>query len=95
VKASHVFNSEHVAALESEDRKVWQNPEEILRAMEPKPQWVAADLGCCSGYFTIPLSKMVKKVYAIDVQQKMLNYLEDKIKKLEIKTIEPLSCARA
>ena len=56
--------------------------------MEVKPHFVAADLGCGSGYFTVPLSRRVKKVYGIDVQKEMLNFLEDKVKRLKIKNVE-------
>jgi len=73
-----------------EDRKIWQNPEEILETLRIKPDIVAADLGCGSGFFTIPLSKEVKKVYAIDVQKKMLEFLQEKIRRLRIRNIEPL-----
>jgi len=58
--------------------------------VELKPSYVAADLGCGSGYFTVPLAHMVKKVYGIDVQQEMLNFLEDKMKKQRIRNIVPL-----
>lgn len=90
MKRSHVFDPEHIAVLEAEDRKVWQNPDEILNVAELRPEFVAADLGCGSGYFTVPLARKVKKVYGIDVQREMLNFLEDKIKKRGIKNIDPL-----
>lgn len=90
MKDSHVFNPEHAAVLESEDRKTWQNPEEVLSAVELQPEFVAADLGCGTGYFTSALAQRVKKVYGIDVQKEMLKFLEDKIRKLGIKNIEPL-----
>ena len=87
---SHVFDPAHIAVLESENRKIWQNPEEILSAAEIKPQWTAADLGCGSGYFTTILARQVKKVYAIDVQKEMLDFLQDKIRRLKISNIELL-----
>jgi len=90
MKHSHVFDPEHVAVLEAEDRKVWQSPDEILNSVEMKPHFVAADLGCGSGYFTVPLARRVKKVYGIDVQREMLGFLEDKMKRLKVKNIEPL-----
>lgn len=90
MKHSHVFDPAHIAVLESEDRKTWQNPSKILGAVELQLNWVAADLGCGSGYFTVPLSFKVKKVYAIDVQKEMLSFLEDKIKRLKIRNIELL-----
>ncbi len=90
MKCSHVFDPKHVAVLESEERKIWQNPEEILSAVEMKPHFIAADLGCGSGYFTVALARKVKKVYGIDVQEEMLGFLEAKMGKLKIKNIELL-----
>jgi len=62
------------------ERKIWQNPEEILGTVEIKPDFVAADLGCGSGFFTLPLSQKVKKVYGINIQKEMLESLEQKFK---------------
>lgn len=87
---NHLFDAKNIGVLEMEDRKVWQNPEDILGVVEIKPEFVAADLGCGSGFFTVPLSKKVKKVYGIDVQKEMLQFLEQKIRKFNIKNIEPL-----
>jgi ubiquinone/menaquinone biosynthesis C-methylase UbiE len=85
---SHVFDPEHIAVLESENRKLWQNPEEILSIAKLRSDWIAADLGCGSGYFTTILARQVKKVYAIDVQKEMLDYLAEKIKRLKIGNVE-------
>jgi ubiquinone/menaquinone biosynthesis C-methylase UbiE len=87
---SHVFDPAHIAVLESEDRKIWQNPDKILSATEIMPRWIAADLGCGSGYFTVVLARRVKKVYAIDVQKEMLDFLEDKIRRMRISNVELL-----
>ena len=90
MKKSHVFDPKHVAILEMENRKLWENPEEILGAVEIKSDFVAADLGCGSGFFTVPLSKKARKVYGVDVQKEMLGFLEQKIQRLKIKNIVPL-----
>lgn len=90
MKKSHVFDPKHVDVLEEEARKTWQNPEEILNTVDLKPTFVAVDLGCGSGFFTVPLSQRVQKVYAIDVQEKMLEFLRKKIRKLKITNVEPL-----
>jgi ubiquinone/menaquinone biosynthesis C-methylase UbiE len=90
MRQSHIFDPRHIAALESEDRRVWQDPDRILNAVELKPQFVVADVGCGSGYFTVQLSKRVKKVYGIDVQEEMLSFLEDKVKRLRIANIKLL-----
>ena len=87
---SHIFDPTHIATLESEDRKTWQNREEIIGLLELDPSYVVADLGCGSGYFTIPISKKVKKVYGIDVQKKMLEFLQQKIQGQKIENIETL-----
>jgi len=89
-RQSHLFDPRHVAVLESEDRRLWQKPDQVLNAVELKPNWVAADLGCGSGYFTLPLAQKVRKVYAIDVQQEMLSFLEVKIRRLNIRNVELL-----
>jgi ubiquinone/menaquinone biosynthesis C-methylase UbiE len=87
MKESHVFDPKHIDVLEMEGRRIWQNPKEILETIEIKPDFVAADLGCGSGFFTVPLSQKVKKVYAIDIQKEMLEFLEKKIQGLKIKNI--------
>jgi ubiquinone/menaquinone biosynthesis C-methylase UbiE len=84
----HIFDPAHIGVLESEDRKTWQNPDEILGAIKLRPNWIAADFGCGSGYFTVLLAQKVKKVYAIDIQREMLSFLENKIKGLGISNIE-------
>ncbi len=87
---SHIFDPKHIAVLESENRKTWQNPEEILELIDLNPDYIAADLGCGSGFFTVPLSRKVKKVYAIDLQKEMLPFLEQKIQRQKIGNIKPL-----
>ena len=90
MKESRVFDPKNVDILEAEDRKTWQNPEEILGSIELKPDYVTVDLGCGSGFFTLPLSRKVKKVYGIDVPKEMLEFLEQKIQRQRIRNIEPL-----
>jgi ubiquinone/menaquinone biosynthesis C-methylase UbiE len=87
MKKSRIFDPKHVAVLETEDRRLWQNPKEILGAVRIKRNFVAADLGCGSGFFTVPLAEKAKKVYGIDVQKEMLEFLERKIQRLKINNI--------
>jgi len=86
----HVFDPKNIPVLEDENRRVWQDPEKILAMIEIKPSYIAADLGCGSGFFTVPLSQKVKKVYGIDVQKEMLDFLGEKIRKLKIENVELL-----
>jgi ubiquinone/menaquinone biosynthesis C-methylase UbiE len=84
----HTFDPAHIAVLESEDRRIWQNPEDILGAIKLEHNWVAVDFGCGSGYFTVPLARRVKKVYAIDIQKEMLSFVKDKTERLGIRNVE-------
>jgi ubiquinone/menaquinone biosynthesis C-methylase UbiE len=88
MKKTHVFDPKHAAVLEMEQRKLWESPDQILGLVQIKPDFVAADLGCGSGFFTLPLAKKVKKVYAVDVQKEMLEILEQKIRKQKIRNIQ-------
>jgi ubiquinone/menaquinone biosynthesis C-methylase UbiE len=87
---SHVFDHTHAKSLDSEERKTWQNVDDVLDFVELKPEYVAADLGCGSGYFTVPLANRVKTVYGIDIQQEMLKHLEQKIQTQRIGNIQPM-----
>lgn len=48
------------------------------------------ELGCGLGRVTIPLSNVFGRVYAVDISKFHLEYLERKVKKLGISTIETL-----
>jgi SAM-dependent methyltransferase len=52
---------------------------------------VVADLGCATGYFTLALADSVGtegKVYAVDVNKKMIRALEKKVEKGNYRNIE-------
>jgi len=87
---SHIFNAKHAYVLELEERKFWENPDKILGLVEIKLDFVAADLGGGTGFFTVPIAERAKKVYAIDLQEEMLRIIEQKIRKQRIKNIGPL-----
>lgn len=58
------------------------NPEEVLKELNLKEEMVAADFGCGSGGWAIPLAKILKKgkVYAIDILEEPLSALRGRIK---------------
>jgi len=64
------------------ERGVWQNPELVIKKLGNLSEKIVADIGSGTGYFTIPISRMAKKVIAIDIEQRYLDYIEDY--KLEI-----------
>lgn len=79
-----------MAVSEWDDRKVWQNPEEILAKLELQSDFIVADVGCGRGFFTIPLAYKVKHVYGIDVKQEKLTQFKAKMEKLQLPNIELL-----
>jgi SAM-dependent methyltransferase len=52
---------------------LWPYPATILVEMGIEPGVVAIDLGCGDGLFTVPLTHIAKRVYAIDIDPVMLN----------------------
>jgi ubiquinone/menaquinone biosynthesis C-methylase UbiE len=55
-------------------RAAWQKPEEVLRALELKPQDVVADIGAGAGYFAVRFAPYVAKVYAVDINADLLQF---------------------
>jgi hypothetical protein len=43
--------------LEIGKRRLGGNPDKVLSAVEIKPNFIAADLGCGNGFFTVPFQK--------------------------------------
>ena len=66
------------------------NPQEILKQLKLKESMVAADFGCGSGGWALPLAKTLEegKVYAIDILEESLSALKAKIKLGKIFNIE-------
>ncbi len=56
------------------------NPEEILKKLNLRENMVAADFGCGSGGFTIPLAEKLENgiVFALDIQEEPLNALKNR-----------------
>ncbi len=73
-------------SLDNRIRRIIQNPGKILAPYITEGMKVL-DLGCGPGYFTIEIAKMVGssgKVYAMDLQEGMLQKIHDKIKGTEL-----------
>ena len=86
----HKFDAKKAGILDSPDRTQFLNPESILDKLRLTGEMVLADLGCGTGFFSIPASRRVNKVFSLDIQQEMLDILKDKIKKENITNIETI-----
>ena len=68
--------------LERSSRPQEENTDAIIAAMPLKPGMVIADIGAGTGYYTFRVAKLVPqgKVYAVEIQQELINMLNEKKK---------------
>jgi SAM-dependent methyltransferase len=83
----------HQAAdwLERPERENEERPSLALPALKLKPGDVVADIGAGSGYYTRRLAKLVGEkgvVYAVDIQQEMLDLLTNKMAAANIHNVK-------
>lgn len=77
-----VFKHTHAHKLEDPERLKWLPPSEVLSRLHLVPGARVADVGAGTGYFSIPVAKAVGnegKVFAVDMQQEMLDRLRQKL----------------
>jgi ubiquinone/menaquinone biosynthesis C-methylase UbiE len=69
---------------------MFSDPVKNLKAFGLREDMIVADLGAGSGFYTIPLSKIVDrgKVYAIDIQKDFLTTIKNKAKDEHLHNVE-------
>ncbi len=80
------INQNSAAFLDSAERLQWNNPVEIVTAVEIPAGARVAEIGCGTGWFTFEIEKAVRPrgmVYALDKQSTMLQILETKRRNYE------------
>lgn len=67
----------------------------ILTFSEISFRDAVADIGCGPGFFTIPLAKNLRsgKLYALDVDDQMLDACRDRVASVRMGNVEVLKCA--
>lgn len=65
-------SEEYAKALNAPSREAWQKPDEVVRALGFKPGESVADIGAGTGYFARRFAPYVAKVYAVDIDDKLL-----------------------
>ena len=63
---------EYARVLEDPQRDLWQLPHDVIMALELKRSDVVADIGAGTGYFARRLAQHAGKVYAVDIDPKLL-----------------------
>lgn len=87
----HKFDPRKRSVLDDPKRFLFENPDKILSEAGVKPGEVVADIGCGTGFFTLPLAKYVGKrgkVYALDTSPTMIKELRKRTKNL--KQVKPI-----
>jgi ubiquinone/menaquinone biosynthesis C-methylase UbiE len=88
-RKNRVCPVEKAGSLDTRIRRWLQNPQKILKPYIDKGMTVL-DFGCGPGFFTIDMAEMVGKngcVFAVDLQEGMLEKLKGKIQGTEIEDI--------
>ena len=82
-----------IKTLESPERIKGQKIDDVIKWLAPKPGMVIADIGAGSGVFSLPMAKLVSpggKIYAVDIQQGLLDYVNKHAKEQKITNIHTL-----
>ena len=66
----------------------------VMAFLPIEPYQQVADIGCGPGYFTIPLAKylLYGKVYALDVDDEMLEALRRRVAEVNLSNVESMKC---
>lgn len=77
--AHHRFDDAQAwaARFESPERDAWQKPDEVIAALQLKPDMKVADIGAATGYFPVRVARVVPQghVYGVDIESSMVEYL--------------------
>ena len=84
--------------LERSDRESEESPTKAVAQLGLKPGMTVCDLGAGTGYYAVRMARLVGpsgKVYAVDIQPKMLELLGKRLASAGIKNVEPVLGAEA
>src|SRR5438876_7791836 len=90
---AHVMGHQAADWLERPEREQEERPDLLLPALKIKAGDAVADIGAGTGYYTRRLARLVGDqgtVYAVDIQQEMLDLLTNKMAELKIRNVKPI-----
>ena len=73
----------YIAALDDPARDAYQQPHEVIMALDLHEGEVIADIGAGSGYFTLRLARHVGAsghVYGVDIRPDMIRHLNERVR---------------
>lgn len=68
----HPSSGEYAKVLEDPSRDEWQKPHDVVMALDLKATDTVADIGAGTGYFARRFANHAGKVYAVDIDEKLL-----------------------
>jgi SAM-dependent methyltransferase len=83
----------YVDAMMDPERAAWQQPEQVVAALKLEHGGTVCDVGAGPGYFTLRLAQAVGaegRVYAVDVEPRILADLVRRIGEGQLRTIVPV-----
>lgn len=87
---AHIMSAGGAGWLERDERQQEENTSTALEKMSLLPDAAVADIGAGTGYYTFKIAQKVPqgKVYAVEVQDEMIDYLKNRKTKLNNKNVE-------
>jgi ubiquinone/menaquinone biosynthesis C-methylase UbiE len=76
--------------LERPEREKEENPTAIMQALKLQKNWVVADIGCGTGYYSFRMAPSVATVLGVEIQQEMLDLLMAKAKTTGVTNVKPV-----
>ena len=87
---AQVMGHEAADWLDRPEREAEEAPSLLIKALGLRPGMVVADIGAGSGYLTFPMARLVGpkgKVFAVDIQQEMLDIIRQKMPEQKVKNV--------
>lgn len=87
---SFIMSAEGAEWLERNNRQQEENTKLAIEKMQLTPQSVVADIGAGTGYYTFAIAAKINegKIFAVEIQDEMIKYLNDKKISKGIKNID-------
>lgn len=85
----HKFDLARLHRLDRPERQAHLRPAELLEAHGVGPGMTVVDIGCGTGFFTLPAAALAGeagRVYALDIAPEMLDHLRDRRPPAQVET---------
>ncbi|MDF2628353.1 MAG: hypothetical protein K0R39_2184 [Symbiobacteriaceae bacterium] len=85
------FNPAHADRLLADERRTWNDPNQILQYLNLGPCTIMVDVGCGPGWFTLEAARKLTDggvVYGVDVSQEMLDRLRERARAANLHNVQ-------